>query len=167
MEPSPMTCIGQLAFTRAEFSKAQHRPPCRSCPRKGSSYQQNDRQGASHHGAGAASGPRRRDSRLGVPTSFGPCCVNCADASCDERSSVAMIRTPRITTLHVRSAKPVLSSEPVAASVGDTPILDGRHGYRCSKPDEHPIHNCASEANANTVHDPKNPRRHWIEPIRS
>jgi hypothetical protein len=26
--------------------------------------QQNDRQGASHHGAGAASGPRRRDSRL-------------------------------------------------------------------------------------------------------
>jgi hypothetical protein len=61
-----MTCIGQLAFTRAGFSKVQHRPRCRSCPpgtvRVG--HQQNDRQGASHHGAGAASGPRRRDSRL-------------------------------------------------------------------------------------------------------
>src|SRR5450759_1713700 len=28
-----------------------------------------------------------------VPTSFGPCCENCASASCDEKSSVAEIRT--------------------------------------------------------------------------
>jgi hypothetical protein len=28
-----------------------------------------------------------------VPTSFGPCCVNCANASCDEKSSAAEIRT--------------------------------------------------------------------------
>ncbi len=27
-----------------------------------------------------------------VPTSFGPCCVNCASASCDEKSSAAKIR---------------------------------------------------------------------------
>jgi hypothetical protein len=28
-----------------------------------------------------------------APTSFGPCCVNCASASCDEKSSAAEIRT--------------------------------------------------------------------------
>src|SRR5271167_1085669 len=28
-----------------------------------------------------------------VPTSFGPCCVNCASASCDEKSSAATART--------------------------------------------------------------------------
>jgi hypothetical protein len=33
------------------------------------------------------------ESTAPVPTSFGPCCVNCATASCDERSGAATIRT--------------------------------------------------------------------------
>jgi hypothetical protein len=34
-----------------------------------------------------------RGPNRAVPTSFGPCCVNCASASCDERSGVAAART--------------------------------------------------------------------------
>src|SRR5271169_7188094 len=41
-----------------------------------------------------------------VPTSFGPCCVNCASASCDEKSRVAENRTEKTMRLNDISVPP-------------------------------------------------------------
>jgi hypothetical protein len=50
-----------------------------------------------------------------VPTSFGPCCENCASVSCDEKSSAAKIRTDAPNDLddfkrEIGQARPVIGA---------------------------------------------------------